>query len=108
MIDRRLSFLHENPVRAGIVDFASHHKYSSAVDYYEERPGLPKVELLHQRDSLGVGSKPDGVLVFIEKIYSSGGRLKPERVIEGLRRLFVWYLRVDWAIIHHSLLRYPI
>jgi len=46
MIDQRLSYLHENPVLAGIVDFASHYKDSSAIDYYEERAGLPKVELL--------------------------------------------------------------
>jgi putative transposase len=46
MVDQRLSYLHENPVLAGIVNLASHYKYSSAVDYYEERPGLLKVELL--------------------------------------------------------------
>ncbi|MBC7912698.1 MAG: transposase [Pyrinomonadaceae bacterium] len=46
MIDQRLTYLHENPVRAGIVNFASHYKYSSAVDYYEEKAGLLKVELL--------------------------------------------------------------
>ena len=46
MMDQRLSYLHENPVRAGIVRFESHYKYSSALDYYEERAGLLKVELL--------------------------------------------------------------
>ncbi|MFD2161501.1 transposase [Paradesertivirga mongoliensis] len=46
MMDQRLNYLHENPVRAGIVNFASHYKYSSAVDYYEERLGLLNVELL--------------------------------------------------------------
>ena len=46
MIDQRLEYLHENPVRAGIVCFANHYKYSSAVDYYDERSGLLKVELL--------------------------------------------------------------
>jgi REP element-mobilizing transposase RayT len=46
MMDQRLSYLHENPVRAGIVNFESHYKYSSAVDYYEEGVGLLKVELL--------------------------------------------------------------
>jgi hypothetical protein len=45
MTDQRLTYLHENPVRAGIVDFASHYKYSSAVDYYEERGGLLRVGL---------------------------------------------------------------
>ena len=37
MIDQRLNYLHENPVRAGIVCEAAHYKYSSAIDYYEER-----------------------------------------------------------------------
>ena len=46
MIDQRLNYLHENPVRAGIVNFASHYKYSSAVDYFEEQSGLLKVDLL--------------------------------------------------------------
>jgi hypothetical protein len=46
MMNQRLSYLHKNLVRAGIVCFASHYKYSSAVDYYEERAGLLKVELL--------------------------------------------------------------
>ena len=45
-LKQKLNYLHENPVRAGIVDLASHYKYSSAVDYYEERAGLLKVELL--------------------------------------------------------------
>ena len=39
MVDQRLNYLHENPVRAGIVLEAAHYKYSSAIDYYEERKG---------------------------------------------------------------------
>jgi REP element-mobilizing transposase RayT len=46
MVDQRVTYLRENPVRAGIVNFASHYKYSSAVDYFEERAGLLKIELL--------------------------------------------------------------
>ncbi len=40
MIEKRVYYLHENPVKAGIVTEAQHYKYSSAVDYYEERNGL--------------------------------------------------------------------
>lgn len=40
MIDQRLNYLHENPVTAGLVTEAQYYKYSSAVDYYEERGGL--------------------------------------------------------------------
>ncbi|TCO20561.1 hypothetical protein EV200_1081, partial [Pedobacter psychrotolerans] len=40
MIDQRLNYLHENPVTAGLVTEAQYYKYSSAVDYYEEREGL--------------------------------------------------------------------
>lgn len=46
MVDQRLHYLHENPVRAGIVWEAGHYKYSSAIDYYEERKGLLPIELL--------------------------------------------------------------
>ena len=40
MIDQRLNYLHENPVTAGLVTEPQYYKYSSAVDYYEERGGL--------------------------------------------------------------------
>lgn len=46
MIDQRLIYLHENPVRAGLVWAAQDYKYSSAIDYYEERKGLLPIELL--------------------------------------------------------------
>ena len=38
--DQRMNYLHENPVRAGIVWEAQHYKYSSAIDYYEQKQGL--------------------------------------------------------------------
>lgn len=47
IITQRLNYLHENPVRAGIVWEPQHYKYSSAVDYYEQKPGLLNVELLY-------------------------------------------------------------
>ena len=46
MIDQRLDYLHENPVRAGLVWEAIHYKYSSAVDYSEGRVGLLPIEML--------------------------------------------------------------
>jgi|GEM_PF-1327726 len=44
--EQRLNYLHENPVRSGTVAYASHYKYSSAVDYHEERAGLLPIRLL--------------------------------------------------------------
>jgi REP element-mobilizing transposase RayT len=45
-IRQRLHYLHENPVRAGIVWEAKDYKYSSATDYYTNKPGLlPIVKL---------------------------------------------------------------
>lgn len=35
---QRLRYLHENPVRAGIIWEPQHYKYSSAGDYYENSP----------------------------------------------------------------------
>ncbi len=36
----RFSYLHNNPVRAGVVWEPQHYKYSSATDYYENKRGL--------------------------------------------------------------------
>ncbi|MXV51934.1 transposase [Pedobacter sp. HMF7647] len=46
MLEQRLNYLHENPVRAGIVWNAWDYKYSSAVDYCGQQAGLVPVELL--------------------------------------------------------------
>ena len=44
---QRLNYLNENPVRTGIVWQAEHYKYSSAIDYYENKQGLiPITKLL--------------------------------------------------------------
>jgi putative transposase len=45
-IKQRLDYLHENPVRSGLVWEPWHYKYSSAIDYYTNEHGLMKVELL--------------------------------------------------------------
>jgi len=34
MLEQRMTYLHENPVRAGFVELPESWKYSSAVDYY--------------------------------------------------------------------------
>lgn len=40
MMNQRLSYLHENPVRSGLVWEAWHYKYSSAIDYNTNEKGL--------------------------------------------------------------------
>lgn len=45
-IKQRLDYLHENPVRSGLVWEPWHYKYSSAIDYYTNEHGLLKIELL--------------------------------------------------------------
>ena len=46
MAAQRLNYLHENPVRAGIVWKAEEYKYSSALDYYTSEKGMLDVTLL--------------------------------------------------------------
>lgn len=41
---QRLLYLHENPVRSGLVWEAWHYKYSSAIDYSTTEKGLLKIE----------------------------------------------------------------
>lgn len=43
---QRLNYLHENPVRAGIVWQAEDYKYSSAIDYFLNKPGIISIEKL--------------------------------------------------------------
>jgi len=43
---RRLDYLHENPVRSGLVWESWHFKYSSAIDYYTNEKGLLVIEHL--------------------------------------------------------------
>ena len=45
-LKQRLVYLHENPVRSGLVWEAWHYKYSSALDYCTNEKGLLKVEFL--------------------------------------------------------------
>ena len=43
-LTQRLVYLHENPVRSGLVWETWHYKYSSAIDYYTTENGLLKIE----------------------------------------------------------------
>jgi len=45
-IKQRLNYLHENPVRSGLVWEPWHYKYSSAIDYYSNEHGLLKIDYL--------------------------------------------------------------
>ena len=46
MMDQKLEYIHENPVKAGIVDHAEAYVYSSARDYYSEEQGLLEVKFI--------------------------------------------------------------
>ena len=46
MLDQRLDYLHENPVKAGIVYEPQGYVYSSAVDYYSEQKGMIDLEYI--------------------------------------------------------------
>jgi REP element-mobilizing transposase RayT len=46
MMDQRLEYLHENPVKAGLVWEPADYKYSSAIDYYKQEKGLIEIQLL--------------------------------------------------------------
>lgn len=46
LFQQRMNYLHENPVRAGIVREPQHYLYSSAIDYYEQKPGLLAIDML--------------------------------------------------------------
>lgn len=46
MPDRRLNYLHENPVRAGLVWEIADYKYSSATDYCECGAGLLSLDMI--------------------------------------------------------------
>jgi len=47
MLNQKLDYLHENPVKAGIVYEPQEYVYSSAIDYYTTRKGLIEIEHLY-------------------------------------------------------------
>ena len=44
IFNSKINYLHENPVRAGLVWNAEDYRYSSGVDYYTTRKGLIEIE----------------------------------------------------------------
>jgi REP element-mobilizing transposase RayT len=46
MMDQKLSYIHNNPVEAGIVEKAEAYTYSSAKDYYLDEQGLLEIEFI--------------------------------------------------------------
>ena len=46
MMDQRLEYIHNNQVKAGIVEKAEDYLYSSAIDYFTGRKGLLEIEFL--------------------------------------------------------------
>ena len=46
ILETRLKYLHENPVRAGLVRYEQDYVYSSGIDYYTEEAGLIAVEFI--------------------------------------------------------------
>jgi REP element-mobilizing transposase RayT len=46
MMNQKLDYLHENPVRSSLVWEPWHYKYSSAIDYYTKEKGLISVDLI--------------------------------------------------------------
>ncbi len=45
-LEKSLSYIHDNPVKAGFVEQAEQYPYSSAMDYASKR-GLVKIELIY-------------------------------------------------------------
>ncbi len=44
MMEQKLDYIHENPVRAGIVNEPQYYKCSSAFDYFEDKTGLLEIQ----------------------------------------------------------------
>ncbi|MEO6728420.1 MAG: transposase [Candidatus Dojkabacteria bacterium] len=44
MMQQKMDYIHENPVRAGIVNEPQHYKYSSALAYFEDKEWLLPLE----------------------------------------------------------------
>ncbi|MDA0196650.1 MAG: transposase [Bacteroidetes bacterium] len=46
ILDSRMNYLHENPVKAGLVRSEGDYVYSSGVDYYNNGKGLVEIEFI--------------------------------------------------------------
>jgi len=47
ILQSKIKYLHENPVRAGLVRKESDYVYSSGVDYYSNEKGLIEINFLN-------------------------------------------------------------
>ena len=47
ILESKMKYLHENPVRAGLVRNESDYVYSSGIDYYSREKGLIKIDFLN-------------------------------------------------------------
>ena len=45
MIDQKINYIHENPVKEGVVEESLHYIYSSALNYCD-RKGLIEIDFL--------------------------------------------------------------
>jgi REP element-mobilizing transposase RayT len=46
ILDSRMKYLHENPLRAGLVRNEWEYTYSSAIDYYKQEKGMIEIDYL--------------------------------------------------------------
>jgi putative transposase len=46
ILDSKLKYLHENPVRAGLVRYEQDYIYSSGIDYYGDEKGLIEIDFV--------------------------------------------------------------
>lgn len=46
IMDSKMNYLHQNPVRAGIVREEADYLYSSGIDYYSNEKGLIDIDFL--------------------------------------------------------------
>ena len=45
-LQQKIDYIHNNPVRNGLVDLPEHYRFSSARDYYTEENGLVAIEMI--------------------------------------------------------------
>ncbi len=45
-LHQKIDYIHDNPVRNGLVDRPEHYVFSSARDYYADKKGLVEIELI--------------------------------------------------------------
>ena len=46
VLNQKINYIHNNPVRNGLVDLPEHYVFSSARDYFTDQKGLVEIEVL--------------------------------------------------------------